>query len=144
MITGLFDNGSMPVLERLVQFTSARHQQLVHNIANVSTPNFQQYDLSVDSFRGALSKAIDERQNRTGGPSGPLTMRDTRDLRFGPRSLDARPQPTAPNVMFHDRNNRSLEHMMQSLAENTMTNRIAIDLLRSEMDLLNVAIRERV
>ncbi|MAE61545.1 MAG: hypothetical protein CMJ49_09340 [Planctomycetaceae bacterium] len=144
MITGLFDNGAMPALERLVQFTGQRHKLLVHNIANVSTPYFQQRDLSIDSFRSVLAKAIDDRQQRTGGPNGPLEMRDTRQLHFGDDFTETRPRPIAPNIMFHDRNNRSLEHLMQGLAENTMTHRAALDILKNELDLLNIAIRERV
>ena len=144
MITGLFDNGAIPALERLVQFTGQRHKLLVHNIANLSTPYFQQRDLSVDSFREALAKAIDDRRSRTGGPNGPLAMRDTRELRFGTGYTQTRSRPIAPNVMFHDRNNRSLEHLMQGLAENTMTHRAALDILKNEMDILNIAIRERV
>ena len=46
--------------------------------------------------------------------------------------------------MFHDRNNRDLERIMQNLAENTLTHNAAIEMLRHEFELLRTAIRERV
>jgi flagellar basal body rod protein FlgB len=47
-------------------------------------------------------------------------------------------------VLFHDRNNRDLERLMQGLAENTTTYRVAADLLRSRYDVLRTAISQRV
>lgn len=144
MIEGMFNSGSMPALERLVQFTGERHRVLVDSIANLSTPNHQPRDLAPAEFQASLRDAI-ERRRDTGRPMrGELEMRDTRQLRFGRDRIDAKPTPMNRNIMFHDRNNRSLEHLMQGLAENTMTHEAGITMLRNEFEMLKLAIRERL
>lgn len=134
----------MPVLERLVQFTNVRHQRLTHNIANLSTPYFRPTDLDPEAFQAELREAIDRRREGSGSRRGPLEMRDTRQLRFTDEGVEVRPRPRNQNVLFHDRNNRDLERIMQDLAENTMTHNAAVELMRSEFEIIRVAIRERV
>ena len=72
MIAGMFDNGAMPVLERVVQFTQARHRVLTDNIANLSTPYFKPRELSPESFQATLRDAIDQRRTRANPIAGPL------------------------------------------------------------------------
>ncbi len=144
MIERLFNHGSMPVTERLVQFTAARHRVILDNIANISTPNFRPRDLSVDSFQQALGKAIDARREKVAGSNQPLEMADTRELRFKPNGIEIKPQHAGDGILFHDRNDRSVEHEMKNLAENTMTHNMALDLLRSQYQLMEAAIRERI
>jgi flagellar basal-body rod protein FlgB len=144
VIRGLFDGGSMPALERMIQFASLRHQSLAHNIANIDTPNFQPTDVPVDGFRAALARAIDSSRAATGGPFGRLEFRDTPELDFTPTGLDASLHGRRQNILFHDRNNRSLEHLMKDLAENTMTHNTAMEMLKGKFELLQTAIRERL
>lgn len=144
MIQGLFSSGAVPILERLVQFTGARHRVLTHNIANLSTPYFKPRDLDPDGFMASLRQAVDRRRRGKSPLSGPLQIGDTRQLRFRADRIEARPQFTNQNIMFHDRNNRDLERIMQDLAENTLAHNAAIEMLRSEFNLLRTAIRERV
>lgn len=134
----------MPVLERMVQFTTARHTQIVDTIANFSTPNFRPVDLDPKSFQSALADAVDERRRRTGGPTGDLNLKDTRQLRFHAHSTAVRPGARDQNLLFHDRNNRSLEHVMQDLAENAMAHNGTMELLRNQFQMLETAISERV
>lgn len=144
MIGGMFDSGSMPVLERLVQFTGQRHKLLTHNIANLSTPNFRPRGLDPASFQDALADAIDTRRDRGGTFRGPLELRDTADLRFTADGIEVRQTPRDENLLFHDRNNRSLERMMQDLAENALTHNAALEMLRNQFGVMETAIRERV
>ena len=144
MIQGLFNSGSMPALEELVSFTGSRHEVILHNIANLSTPNFRPREMPVSEFQEALGRAIDERraeQDRGGGgPAEPLDMPE-----FPQPGFDSRFPPhhdrTPENILFHDRNNRSLEHQMQNLAENTMTHNAALRLLAGKFELLRSTIR---
>jgi len=140
---GLFDSGSMPALERVVQFTTARHQALVHNIANLSTPGYRPVDLPVERFQSALREAIDRRRSERGGPVGKLHVDSSGPLRFEPTRVVARAEATNDNILFHDRNNRSLEHQMQALAENAMAHNAALEMLKSQFDLLQATIREQ-
>lgn len=144
MIAGLFNSGAMPVLERMAQFTRARHGVLTDNIANLSTPHYRARDLSVEKFQRQLRKAIDARRATATPTGGPLKLQDTLAFRFGPDRLDARPETLDENILFHDRNNRDLERTMQDLAENTLAFSATMQLLRNEMDLLQTAIRERI
>jgi len=144
MIAGMFDDGALPVLERMVQFTERRHRLLTDNIANLSTPFFKPVDLDTDSFQRQLGQAIDDRRRSATPVAGPLRLRDSGQVRFQPDGLDVRPQATNDNVLFHDQNNRSLERTMQHLAENTMAHNMAIEMLRSRYGMLQLAIRERV
>ena len=128
-----------------MQFAARRQTVIQHNIANISTPNFQPTDVSVDDFREQLSAAIDERRDRFGGQRGELNLRATREV--SPNSnggLDLNPSEKGRNLLFHDRNNRDLERLMQDLVENTTMFRVASDLLRSRMQLMRSAISERV
>ena len=144
MIQGMLDTGSTPVLERLVQFTGERHRHLVNNVANLSTPNFQPRDLSVADFQKTLSNAVDERRRRTSGLANEFRPQDTRQVTFREGGLETRAQTQRDNILFHDRNNRSVEHAMKELAENAMTHNAAIELLRSKFASLETALRERL
>lgn len=144
MLDGLTNSGAMPVLERMLQFTSARQSMLTHNIANIDTPYFRPRDLDPKGFQAQLGKAVDRRRTRPDPLGGALELGDTDDLRFREDGIDVRPATLDQNVMFHDRNNRDLERIMQSLAENTLAHNVAADFLKSEFDLLKMAIRERI
>lgn len=143
MIHGLFNHGSMPALERLLQFTEQRHQVLADNIANLSTPFFRPRDLDPAAFQRALGEAIDRRRSGATPLDGDLRVGDTRQLRFGPDRIEASPQFTDENILFHDRNNRDLERIMQDLAENTLAHSAGIEMLKNQFNLLEAAIRER-
>jgi len=146
MIQGLFQTGSMPVTEKLVQFTGARHRVLAHNIANLSTPHFRPRDLDPGTFQAQLGQAVDERRARAerGSAREPFRLNDTRQVRQRGDGLEARPETLDENILFHDRNNRDLERTMQDLAENTMAHSAGLTFLQSEFELLKTAIRGRV
>lgn len=144
MIDGLFNQGSLSVLERVVQFTGARHSVLADNIANLSTPYFKPRDVDPREFQKALGRAIDHRRAQPTGLSGNLHLPDTPQIRYHAQGLTLLPRSRNENITFHDRNNRDVERIMQDLAENTMTHRLAIDMLRNQFELLRSAIRERV
>lgn len=146
MIDAMFQNGALPTLERVVEFTHARHALLTHNIANLSTPHFQPRDVSPRTFQAALGRAIDRRRRQPDPVRGDLPMTPTRELRFDDRGrLTLRPEGNPRrHILFHDRNNRDLERIMQDLAENTLTHRAAVDLVRNQFEMMRIAIRERI
>ena len=144
MISRMFDSGAMPALERMVQFTGQRHQVLTDSIANLSTPNYRPRDLDPTQFQAALRDAVEQRRASDQPLNGELKMDDTRQLEFKADGIEATPQPTNSNVMFHDRNNRNLDRIMQHLAENQLAHRTGITLLRNEFQMLKTAIRERI
>lgn len=144
-ITDLVTADAIPTLEASLRFAAQRQKLINYNIANISTPDFRPVDVSVRGFQETLADAVDRRRAATGGQSGELDWRETRELR---RAADGGmrlvPRETGRNILFHDRNNRDLEGLLQDLVENTATHRIAADLLRSRYDLLRSAMSDRV
>jgi flagellar basal body rod protein FlgB len=47
-------------------------------------------------------------------------------------------------ILFHDRNNRSMEHLQSDLAKNALMHNMAIELLRKQYQTIEMAIKERV
>lgn len=139
----MFSYGSMPVLERMVQFTGARQELIAHNIANFSTPFYKPVDLDPRKFQSQLSDAMDRRSRKPNPMRRPLELRNGEEARFRNGQLEFKPQAKNENILFHDQNNRDVERTMQDLVENTLAHRTSIDLLKSQFDLLRTAIRER-
>jgi len=144
MIDGLTNSGSMPVLERMMQFTAQRQDILTHNIANLSTPNFRPVDVSVPAFQQQLHEAVDRRRNGSGQTIPGLRVQGTQEVEVHGDDLRLQPQPVGENVLFHDGNDRDVERTMQKLVENFLAFRTAAQLFKGQVDLLNVALRERL
>jgi flagellar basal-body rod protein FlgB len=145
IISDLSNAGSLPVLGRMLSFAGQRQRLLAHNIANLDTPDYRPMDVSVTGFQAALAKAVDDRRRAGGGMQGDLPPIDTsevHEVNGGGLALD--PRTPSGNILYHDRNNRDLERMMQDLAENTLVFRLTSDLIRRENDLLRTAISQRV
>jgi hypothetical protein len=76
---------------------------------------------------------------------GELAWRETPELRRAEDGgLAISPRTPGGGVLFHDRNNRDIEGLMQTLAESTAVFRVASDLYRSHRGMLHTAISERV
>lgn len=145
LINQLTNAGALPALELTMRFAAQRQRLAAHNIANLDTPNFIQKDVSVEGFRATLDDAVRERRLRTGGMHGPLEWKESSELERSSRGeLQLRPEHNNGGVLFHDRNNRNLERLMQTLAESTAAFRTATDLYRSQSLIIQMAISERV
>ncbi len=145
MIEGLSNAGATPVLEMMLRFAGQRQRIIAHNIANLDTPDFRPADVSPTTFQATMARAVDQRRARTGGEHGALAWKETPELvRDDAGELRLVPRTPSGNVLFHDRNNRDLERLMQDLAENSVAFRTAADLLRSRMDVIRAAISQRL
>lgn len=143
MFGDVVNSGSAPALEAAFRFAAQRQRLINHNIANISTPNFVQTDVSVPKFQEMLRGAIDKRHAE--GGLGDLNLGGSEEIvpdGHGSFTLDAK--TPHGGIMFHDRNNRSLEMLMQDLVENGTMFRVCSDLLKSRSDLMRAAIGERV
>ncbi|TVQ78183.1 MAG: hypothetical protein EA380_06435 [Phycisphaeraceae bacterium] len=136
---------SLPSLQATIQFAAQRHALITHNIANLNTPNYEPVDVDPRSFQRQLGEAIDRRRTRFGGHRGDLNITSSREVaQDGRGRLQLRPRASGQGILYHDRNNRDLERTMQDLVENAGVFRVATELLRSRVDILNTAIRERL
>ena len=130
-IDRLLNQGSSPLLEQVVEFSSMRHRLIAENIANVDTPNYRQKDLSVERFRSSLRERIEARRQ---SPPGSVGFDDLRSEVMHPSA----------NILFHDRNNRSMEQLATDLAKNAMMHNLAVELLRKQYMGFEAALRERI
>lgn len=147
-IRELATSDAMPALEATIRFTARRQAFLASNIANADTPNYRPRDVAPGEFQRVLGEAIDKRRQQFGGHRGALEFRGSENIRpartrLGEPDFALRPAPQGRNILFHDRNDRDVERMMQDLVENTNVHGMAVELLRGRSELLNIAIRER-
>ena len=143
MIDGVTNAGALPVLERLLQFAGQRHRLIVNNIANIDTPDFRHVDLSTSGFQEILGDAIDVRRARNGNTGGELVMENSQQIEFLRDRMIIYPEASGDNILFHDRNDRNIERLMQGLVENALTFRMAAEFMRGRFALINMAITER-
>ena len=143
LIQDLENSGSLPVLGKMLQFASQRQKLLVNNIANMETPDYRPLNVSVTDFQKSLAKAVEKRRDQTGGLQGDLNVEGTKEITDAGGTLTLHPRTPSGNILYHDRNNRDLERMMQDLAENGLNYKMTVDLMRRENDLLRSAITQR-
>jgi flagellar basal-body rod protein FlgB len=130
-IDRLLNQGSAPVLEATIQFAAARHKLIAEDIVNADTPNYRQKDLSVERFQAMLRDRLDRR-----GSAGPGSV-DFSNIRH------AIEHPTR-GILFHDGNNRSMEQLMTDEAKNALLHNVAIEMLKKQFSMMEMALRERV
>ena len=129
LIEGLMNRGNGALLEQVINFASQRHKLLLDDIANVDTPNYKQKDLSLDRFNALLGERIDDRRRSGSAKFDDINL-----------STD---YPTR-GILFHDRNNRSMEQLATDLAKNAMMHNLAIELLRKQFQQMEMALKEKV
>ena len=139
MIDQLISNPQIKMLEQTLNFTEQRHQLILGNIANISTPGYVQKDVSVQDFQRAMQAAVEQRQ-RTGNNSS--SPEDTATVAFEPdgSNVALKPQPVVRNTPFHDRGVRSIEDLMGQMADNAMAHNTVAQLLKGRYDMLAKAI----
>src|SRR4051794_38406877 len=130
-IDRLLNQGPSPVLEQQLRFTEARQQLIADNIANVSTPNYRQKDLSVERFQKMLRERVERQQSAAPGTE-----------RFDDVSADV--ENPRRGILFHDGNNRSMEQLMTDNAKNALMHNLVVELLRRQYQTMDMALKERV
>ena len=145
-INGLTDSGALPAIEAMARFTAARQRLIANNVANLDTPNYSPMDADPEAFQAQMGRAIDaRRQDASGTAVGPLSL-DARGpmttLKDGQVALN--PSELRENLLFHDKNDRNLERIMQDVSENLLAFQTATQLLRNRFRMIELAISERI
>jgi flagellar basal-body rod protein FlgB len=130
-IERLLNQGNAPLLEQAVRFSAARQRLILDNAANVETPGYIQKDLSLARFQQLLQDRVDERRSAAPGT-----------IRFD--DIAAELEYPTRNILFHDRNNRSMEQLMSDNAKNALFHNMMVELLRKQMDGIETALKERI
>ncbi len=136
MMTGWLRESTLPALEQVAIFAQRRHQVLAGNIANIDTPNYQTRDISLSEFRAELGKAISPSNKDTiyvpGQGNRPISQKEAME----------RVRDVSNQILLHDGSDVSLEQQVTEIAKNQSMHNTAIALMRSQMQTLQMAIRE--
>ena len=127
----IFNSGPAPLVERMLRFTAARHEVLAENIVNATTPGYRQKDLSLPAFQKALNRRVEERARR--GPG--MTSFDD----ISPGSRDPK-----GGILFHDRNNRSMESQMSDFASNALKHNLYAEMMRKQFGKVEMVLKGHV
>ena len=130
-IERLLNQGNAPLLEQVLKFHAARAKLIAENVANVSTPNYRQKDLSVDKFQAMLQERADVKASSAPGS-------------VGFNDIGAEVEEPNNGILFHDGNNRSMEQLVSDQAKNAMMHNLVVELLRKQFATLDMALKERV
>ncbi len=133
-IDRMVNQGNIPLVERMMKLTAKRHELLAENIANLSTPGYQQKDLDVGAFQQMLR---DRAARRRAGSPGTTSFDD-----LDPASLSV--DGSGRGMLFHDRANRSVEALMGDMSGNAMKYNLFVELLRKQYGSFDNVLRERV
>ncbi len=134
MLSSAIQSSTIPILEQVVQFAQSRHGVLAGNLANLDTPGYQTRDLSPEMFQARLRTALENRdQNRV--PISGASLQSSDPFAGTGTSLDG--------ILYHDKNNRSLEQQVSAIADNELQHNLALSLLTKQFQLLQTAISER-
>ena len=142
---GISNTGALPYLKRMMQFSWQRNALLADAAANIDDPDHRRRDVPVAEFQAAMKTARERDQGLPTAmpiPGGQGPFADTEGIRFLPDGIRLNPVETG-DFRQHDGNDRNLERVMQDLAENALSFRLASELFRKEHDILRSAIRER-
>jgi flagellar basal-body rod protein FlgB len=144
MIESLHKSSTIPLLEKMAVFGERRQEVLASNIANFDTPQYKTRDLPVEDFQRTLKEAVsrDRVPSTTRQFQSSSSTRQT-DNELFPETLFQAVETSPQNITFQDANNRSIEHEVMEITKNSMMQNYAIELMRAQMTMLQIAISER-
>jgi flagellar basal-body rod protein FlgB len=130
MFERLLNQSNEPMLERMLQFTSARHKLIAENVVNLDTPGYKQQDLSLEKFQEMLGEKISHRD----------------EAALGETSFDdvsAEIENPERGILYHDGTNRSMEQLMSDQAKNAIMHNLVVELLRKQFSTMEMALKDR-
>jgi flagellar basal-body rod protein FlgB len=139
MIDALISNSTIRMLEQSLNFTEQRHNVLLEDIANASTPGFVMRDLSVKEFQTSLRKAVETKRKSYKDIWEPESG-ETFGLDPEGSDVTANSAEVPISMPFHDRGVRSMEYLMGQLADNALAHNMTAQFLKNRYDTLSRAI----
>ncbi len=132
----IFSSTTIPILEKVVGFTEARHNVLAGNIANLDTPGYRAQDLSPVRFQNQLKEALEARREHAAELASSGSPGDDED------PLAAMHEPMK-DFLYHDGSDNDLERQVAELTKNQMQYNLAVTLMTNQFKLLEAAISEQ-
>ena len=137
-VRGMFESNALPVLERTLSFTEARHHVLAQNVANAETPGWRRKDLPVGEFKDAMERAVSARERTPGRfEMHPVSQRAGTDR--GPFLF----RENHAGMIRHDGNSVDLDREMALLGRNALLHNTVAALLRGKYASLRAAVSGR-
>jgi len=117
------------VLINIIEFTQRRQKVLTQNVNNVHIPDYVPKDLAVGEFSNLMYEAIEEHVCNQR-----LLLRDSENIKFGPMgSFEAKPViDECANRLLQKNRDEYLRLQIDKLLENSLNQRIAMELLRQK------------
>ena len=140
MVGSLFNSSTIPVLEKVVAFTEARHNVLAGNIANIDTPGYRAQDLSPVKFQNQLKEAIATRREQQ---SHPVELPGMPESGLENEDPLASLHDTMKSLLFHDDSDNDLERQVAELTKNQLQYNLAVTIMTNQFRLLQAAISEQ-
>jgi flagellar basal-body rod protein FlgB len=134
----VFSSTTIPILEKVVAFTEARHDVLAGNIANLDTPGYRAQDLSPVRFQNQLKEAIETRREHAAQAAGDASLDSSNDE----DPLTSMQEPMK-SLLYHDDSDNDLERQVAELTKNQMQYNLAVTLMSNQFRLLQAAISEQ-
>jgi len=149
MLSSLFQSSTIPVLEKIVNFTEARHGVLAGNIANLDTPGYRTRDLSPALFQAQLKDAIETRhqpvrRNYDSDPFGVTSAYSAQRREDRELAAFQKVEDSTKNILRHDEGDVSMEQQISEIVKNQQQHNLAISIMSAQFRLLKAAITERV
>ena len=127
-IDRLLNQDSTPLLEQTLRFTAERHKLIAEDVVNISTPGYQQRDLSLTDFQKLLADRAKVAERSAPG-----------SVDFG--DVTSEVQARNNGILFHDGQTRSMEELMSDQAKNALMHNLAIELLRHQFQQIQMALK---
>lgn len=144
MVESILNSSSYGLLEKMAVFGERRQEVLAGNVANIDTPNYKTRDLPVENFQRALKEAVENRQKTSSAsPFSTASRANTSGRALFPEELFQAVEASPQNITFQDANNRSIEHEVMEMTKNTLMQNFAIELMRTQLAMLQTAISGR-
>jgi flagellar basal-body rod protein FlgB len=134
----VFSSTTIPILEKVVGFTEARHNVLAGNIANLDTPGYRAQDLSPVQFQNQLKEAIETRREQAAQAASDGSIGASDDE----APLTSMHEPMK-SLLYHDDSDNDLERQVAELTKNQMQYNLAVTLMTNQFRLLQAAISEQ-
>ena len=131
----LFTDNVTELLVKIIEFTQTRQKILTLNINSIHNPGFAPKDLAVDEFCSSLSNAINEHITNSR-----LVLCDTENIKFGiGGSFSVEPVTDKHAKQLLEKNqDEYIELQINKLLENSLNQRIAVELLRQKQGTTSV------
>lgn len=145
MLQSIFDSTTIPLLQKQAIFGERRQEVLAGNIANIDTPDYKMRDLPVAKFQQALQQAIDNRKPHLAeSVSSSAAVKAAKSIEeLFPQALFTATEAQQNDITSQDANNRSVEHANMEMLKNSMMQSFAVELMHTQLNMLQTVISER-